>query len=232
MSVAIKSLQYWGLALLALGLTACASNNAGQPMPNDPFYAPVLPEDRREPVVPTGSLFQAQYADELYSDIKARRLGDIITVVLEEQTTASKSATTETAKESNAELAAPEIFGRPITIGGNPLSASLGGSRDFSGEADSGQSNSLNGQITVTVIKVLPNGNLIVRGEKWMKINTGDEYIRLTGMLRPEDVSADNTIPSMRVANARIEYSGTGSLAQVQEPGWLTKFFNSSWWPL
>lgn len=78
---------------------------------------------------------------------------------------------------------------------------------------------------------MLANGNLIVRGEKWMKINTGDEYIRLTGMLRPQDISSDNVVPSTRVANARIEYSGTGTLAQTNEPGWLTKFFNSSYWP-
>jgi len=217
-------------AALALLLAGCNST-PHQPMPDDPFYAPVLPEDRNEPVVPNGSLFQAQYADELYSDIKARRLGDIITVMLQEQTTASKSAATDTNKSSNAELATPQIFGRDISIQGNPLSANFGGERDFNAEGGADQSNSLSGQITVTVIKVLPNGNLIVRGEKWMKINTGDEYIRLTGMLRPEDISSDNMVPSTRVANARIEYSGTGSLAQVQEPGWLTRFFNSSYWP-
>ncbi|MEX1222012.1 MAG: flagellar basal body L-ring protein FlgH [Idiomarina sp.] len=216
---------------MVLVLVGCATPGH-RPMPDDPFYAPVLPEDRNEPIVPNGSLFQAQYADELYSDIKARRLGDIITVMLQEQTTASKSAAAETSKAANAELATPQVFGRPITVGGNPLSASFGGDRDFSGDGAADQSNSLTGQITVTVIKVLPNGNLIVRGEKWMKINTGDEYIRLTGMLRPQDISSDNMVPSTRVANARIEYSGTGSLAQVQEPGWLTRFFNSSYWPL
>lgn len=216
---------------MVLVLAGCATPGH-QPMPDDPFYAPVLPEDRNEPIVPNGSLFQAQYADALYSDIKARRLGDIITVMLQEQTTASKSAAAETSKAASAELGAPQVFGRPITINGNPLSASFSGDRDFSGDGAADQSNSLTGQITVTVIKVLPNGNLIVRGEKWMKINTGDEYIRLTGMLRPQDISADNMVPSTRVANARIEYSGTGSLAQVQEPGWLTRFFNSSYWPL
>lgn len=121
-------------------LSACMSTSTHKPMPDDPFYAPVLPEERNQPVVPNGSLFDATYADELYSDIKARRLGDIITVMLEEQTTASKSANTETAKASNAELANPEIFGRPVSIAGNPLSASFGGNRDFSGEADADQS--------------------------------------------------------------------------------------------
>ena len=217
-------------SLTAIILAGCAQT-PHKPMPNDPYYAPVLPEERAQPVVPTGSLFQDAYADNMYSDIKARRLGDIITVTLQEQTTASKTATTETSKESTAELAAPTMFGREITAGGNPLSAGINGNREFSGDGSSDQSNQLNGEITVTVIKVLPNGNLIVRGEKWMRINTGDEYIRLTGMIRPQDITAANQIPSNRVANARIEYSGTGSLAQVQEQGWLTRFFNSPVWP-
>lgn len=211
-------------------LSGCAAPGP-KPMPDDPYYAPVLPEERAQDVVPSGSLFQEQYSDSLYSDIKARRLGDIITVSLQEQTTASKTATTETAKESNAALPSPQLFGDDISINGNPLSASLGGSRDFTGDSSADQSNTLNGEITVTVIRTLANGNLIVRGEKWMRINTGDEYIRLTGMIRPQDISPENTIPSTRVANARIEYSGTGSLAQVQQQGWLTRFFNSPVWP-
>lgn len=215
-----------GLLLLA----GCAST-AHNPMPDDPYYAPVLPEERAQTVVPNGSLFEARYADSLYSDIKARRLGDIITVSLQERTTASKSANTETTKDSNAELPAPQLFGQAVTVNGNPLSASIGGTREFTGDASADQSNTLNGEITVTVIRRLANGNLIVRGEKWMRINTGDEYIRLTGMIRPQDISPDNTIPSTRVANARIEYSGTGTLAQVQEQGWLTRFFNSPIWP-
>ena len=211
-------MRYLLATLAILAVTGCASS-PHKPMPDDPYYAPVLPEERAQPVVPTGSLFQDAYADNLYSDIKARRLGDIITV------------TTETSKESTAELGAPTMFGRDITVGGNPLSAGINGTRDFNGDASSDQSNQLTGEITVTVIKVLPNGNLIVRGEKWMRINTGDEYIRLTGMIRPQDITAANQIPSTRVANARIEYSGTGSLAQVQEQGWLTRFFNSPIWP-
>lgn len=218
------------LILASLMVVGCAANQP-KPMPDDPLYAPVLPEERAQPVVPNGSLFTAQYADSLYSDIKARRLGDIITVSLQERTTASKSSSTETNKDSNTELPAPQILGRGMSINGNPLSASFGGSRSFTGEGDADQSNQLNGEITVTVIKTLANGNLIVRGEKWMRINTGDEYIRLTGMIRPQDITADNTIPSTRVANARIEYSGTGTLADVQEQGWLTRFFNSPIWP-
>ncbi|RUO79836.1 flagellar basal body L-ring protein FlgH [Idiomarina tyrosinivorans] len=218
------------LVLAVLTLAGCASRPY-QPMPDDPYYAPVVPEERPMPIRPTGSIYSDQYSDNLYSDIKARRVGDIITVQLQEQTTASKSATMETTKDSSVQLPTPTLFGRPVTVGGNPLSADFGGSRTSAGDGAADQSNSLIGDITVTVIKVLPNGNLIVRGEKWMRINTGDEFIRLTGIIRSQDVTADNVIPSTRVANARIEYSGTGALAQVQEQGWLTRFFNSPIWP-
>jgi flagellar L-ring protein precursor FlgH len=84
----------------------------------------------------------------------------------------------------------------------------------------------------VHVLKVLPNGNLMIRGEKWLTLNNGDEYIRLTGVIRPKDINSNNTILSTKVANARIQYAGTGSFADANEQGWLTKFFNSSWWPL
>ena len=121
---------------------------------------------------------------------------------------------------------------RDRTINGNTIDLGLNQTSSFTGEADADQSNSLTGSISVNVIQVLTNGNLIVRGEKWITINNGDEFIRLTGMIRPQDISADNQIKSIKVANARIQYSGTGSFADTQKMGWLARFFNSSWWPL
>ena len=79
----------------------------------------------------------------------------------------------------------------------------------------------------VSVVQVLPNGNLMVRGEKWLMLNNGNEYIRVTGVLRPEDINSDNTVSSQRIANARIQYGGTGDFSNTQERGWLAKFFNS-----
>ena len=79
---------------------------------------------------------------------------------------------------------------------------------------------------------VVINGNLLVRGEKWIMLNNGNEYIRITGLVRPEDVSSENSVSSQRVANARIHYGGTGDLANTQEQGWLTSFFNGPWWPI
>ncbi|RUO30439.1 flagellar basal body L-ring protein FlgH [Aliidiomarina soli] len=217
--------------LIALSLAACTSVPEPTPMPDDPYYAPVMPEEQIDPAVANGSLFRGQNVNGLYSDIKARNLGDIITVRLQEQTTASKSASTGTSRNTNVDLPTPTLFGRDVTVSGNPISAGINGGSEFSGDSSADQSNQLQGEITVAVIRVLPNGNLIVRGEKWLTLNNGEEYVRLTGIIRPQDVRSNNTIESNRVANARIEYSGTGSLASAQREGWLTRFFNGPIWP-
>ena len=103
------------------------------------------------------------------------------------------------------------------------LQPSAGGNVNFDQEG---------GNLTVTVTEVLPNGVLRIRGEKWLSLTNGDEYIRLTGLVRPQDITPDNTVPSQRIANARIAYGGTGDFDQANQPGWLTRFFNSEWWPL
>lgn len=224
-------LKYLGLIACAAALTACASQPQPRPMPDDPYYAPAIPEEVEPPATPNGSLFNSQ-VNGLYSDIRARDLGDIITVRLQESTQASKSASTGMSRNSNVNLPTPSVLGRDLTFRDYSLSANLQGDTNFSGDAQADQRNSLSGEITVTVIRVLPNGNLIVRGEKWLTLNNGQEYVRLTGIIRPQDVRSDNTILSNRVANARIEYSGTGSLADTQRQGWLTRFFNGPLWPL
>lgn len=212
-------------------LAGCSSTPASNPMPDDPYYAPVFPAQQEKNLIPTGSLFQTNYSNSIYSDSKARRIGDIITVMLQENTSASKSAKAEYGKENDVGLQPFYALGKNQTINGNPLDLTLGYETEFKGDSKADQSNSLSGQVSVHVIKILPNGNLIVRGEKWLTLNTGNEYVRLTGTLRPEDISSDNTIASTRVANARIEYSGTGEFANANKQGWLSKFFYSDWFP-
>lgn len=210
-------------------LSACAVNHEVEE--EDPFFAPIMPEIPAEDVVTTGSLYKTGWSNGLYSDTKARRVGDIITVLLQENTQASKTAKTETKKETDATLSPlVGLNGVAPTIGGNTLQLGLESDGQFKGDAKSNQSNSLNGQISVHVLRALPNGNLIIRGEKWLTLNTGQEFIRLTGIVRAQDISAENTIESTRVANARISYSGKGSLAEAQEAGWLANFFMSSMW--
>ncbi|AWB67951.1 flagellar basal body L-ring protein FlgH [Saccharobesus litoralis] len=220
------------LFAITYGLIGCAAMQDDKTaIPNDPFYAPIFPEQQEESVIPTGSLFQANYSSSVYSDSKARRIGDIITVMLQENTSASKSAKAEYGKENDVALSPFTALGRTATVNGNPLNLSLQYESEFKGDSKADQSNSLNGQISVHVIKILPNGNLIVRGEKWLTLNTGKEYVRMTGILRPADISSSNTVASNRVANARIEYSGTGSFADANKQGWLSKFFYSDWFP-
>lgn len=215
------------------GLLGCSSTPAFDPKPNDPFYAPIIPEVPAQKISDNGSLFLASMSNSLYSDAKARRVGDIITVVLRENTTATKSASTTMQKQSDVILEPVVGFGaQGVNIGNEVVQFDLGSVNDFEGDARANQSNNLVGNISVTVIHVLPNNNLVVRGEKWLTLNNGDEYIRLTGIVRPADVNPANEVVSTKIANARIQYSGTGSFSRAQTQGWLGKFFNSKWWPL
>ncbi|PSJ44622.1 flagellar basal body L-ring protein FlgH [Zobellella taiwanensis] len=201
------------------------------PKPDDPAYAPVIPGVQQEMLEPDGAIFQDNYANSLYSDIKALRVGDIITIDLAESTRAQKRATTQQGKDSSVNINPLNLGGQPINIGGYPVTASMSSNNEFDGQANTNQSNSLQGSITVSVAQVLANGNLAVQGEKWLMLNTGEEYVRISGIVRPQDISADNRVESTRVANARIYYGGTGDFANTQSRGWLARFFNGPWFP-
>ena len=220
------------LAVIATALvSACAATQTPQPG-DDADYQPVLAPEPVPQAQNNGGIFQAAHSQGLFEDFKARDVGDILTVVLSESTNAQKSASTSTDKESNLELGNLQAFGRGATLNGQPLfSASNSSTRDFEGSGDSSQSNQLDGEITVTVAEVLPNGNLVVQGEKWLGINQGEEYVRFRGIVRPVDVTTDNTVLSTQVANARVYYGGSGALADSNTPGWITRFFNSPIWP-
>lgn len=221
------------LVFISAFLTACASTSQPPVQANDPTFAPVVPDYPRDQIVEDGALFRPYMANSLYSDVTARRVGDIITVTLSENTNASKSAGTQTSRDTGVDLQPiTGLGGNAINLSGESIQLGVNASNDFTGDAQASQSNSLNGSISVTVVDVLPNQNLVIRGEKWLTLNHGDEYIRLTGIIRSADVSPDNEILSTRIANARIQYSGTGSFARSQEKGWLAKFFSSAWWPL
>ena len=226
MNRTIAALTFAGIAVLNAG---CAGMM--DPVPDDPKYAPALPEDTVADIVPDGSIFGIARPDNLYTDIKAHRVGDIISVELRESTRASKNASNETEKKNKNSLSALTLGGKPVRIGGYTTEAGMGSSGDFSGSAKASQSNSLTGNISVSVVKVLANGNLVVRGEKWVMLTNGNEYIRITGIVRSEDVNADNTVSSQKIADARIQYGGTGDFANTAEKGWLSKFFNSKWMP-
>jgi flagellar L-ring protein FlgH len=178
---------------------------------------------------PQAGAIYAQGTDvSLWNNVTARNVGDTLTVTLAESTEAEKNATTSTKKATDAALTGPTILGRPITANGTPiLEGSLGNSSTFAGNGAATQSNKLDGYITVTVAKRLSNGNLLVRGQKWIAINSGREFVRLQGVVRPSDIAPDNTVVSWRVADAYISYGGQGTVANATKPGWLYRFFNS-----
>lgn len=213
-----------------LGLQACSSTRL-QVQP-DPMYAPVdLRESRFQPVN-NGSIFQQGRSVRLFEDSKAFRIGDLLTISLSESTNATKSAATNTAKDDEATIGAGTILGvTPTYKGQSVLSNSLSSERAFTGSGDTAQSNSLQGEITVMVSEILPNGNLVVRGEKIIGLNQGSEFIRITGIVRPQDVSSNNDVTSGKLANARIFYGGGGVIAEANTKGWLSRFFNSPVFP-
>lgn len=198
----------------------------------DPAYSParpVLPEFKK-PV--DGAIYDVSNNLFLFEDIKARRVGDVITVILQESTNASKSASTSTKRSSSIDVPDPTVLGGVITRNGQPiLSMDANSDAEFSGEGGSSQSNSLSGNLTVTVAEVLPNGYLYVKGEKVLTLNQGSEVVRIAGIIRPNDITPQNTVLSSQIAAAEITYSGKGAIAGSNQQGWLIRFFNSRWWP-
>jgi flagellar L-ring protein precursor FlgH len=221
------------ILVIPLGIAGCA--NPLDVKPGDPDYAPVEAQAMLTSDPNDGGIYRAPGGGtrglSLFEDTRARQIGDILTITLSERTVSSKSATSEVKKESSLGLDAGTVLGRTPTYGDYTMETAVNHSRDFSGEAAADQRNNLQGSITVMVSNVLPNGVLEVRGEKWLTLNRGEEFIRLRGLVRPDDILPDNSIPSSRIADVRITYSGTGELAESSRQGWLSRFFNSEYWP-
>ena len=219
------------LAAAASLLQACAFAPREDDVMAARDFSPVAPTAAFYQTQP-GTIYNAAASFDLFMDLRARQVGDVLTVLLVERTNASKASSASAAKDSSVSTGPGTIFGRTPTHNGNPvLNTEITGSRSFDGQADASQSNRLDGSITVTVAGRLPNGNLLVRGEKLININQGEEFIRLQGIVRPVDIGPANTVPSTKVADAQISYSGRGTFADSNRPGWLSRFFNSPWFP-
>jgi flagellar L-ring protein precursor FlgH len=227
----VKHLSRLGAALAAALILAVLPGCSLRPHPDD-NYAASLPEEVPVDVAANGAIFHTGHDVPLFRNTVAHRVGDVLTITLQEQTNASKSATTTTKKTTTEAMAAPTLLGVPFTIhGNNILSNNLNDATTFDGEGSSAQSNVLTGSISVTVSKRLANGNLLVGGQKWVTINQGREFVRITGIVRPVDIQPDNTVPSTQVADAVIAYGGQGTLADANTKGWLARFFDSKWMP-
>ena len=209
-------------ALCAFATSACVSitppTSVHQPISVRPAAPP--------PALPTeGAIYSVGLGYGLFfEDRRARRVGDTLTIAIVENTNASKKSATNTGRASNNSFGVTGLAGLP---GKSFLGSTLGATSDFAfdGKGESSNNNVFTGVITVTVTDVLPNGNLLVSGEKQVGINQGSEYIRLSGIVNPIHLNAANTVQSTLVADARIEYRGSGALAENQQTGWLTRFF-------
>ena len=186
-------------------------------------YAATLAPSAPIPVADGAIFHVANGYAPLTSGARASMVGDILTITLVERTQALKSNSASTDRNGSIELTPPKT-GPLDFIKQTDLSLSGGGK--FDGKGAAAQSNQLSGEISVTVAQVYPNGNLLVRGEKLLTLNRGDEHIRISGIVRPADVGFDNRVPSTRVADAHITYSGNGEIARASSQGWLGRFFS------
>jgi len=207
-----------GLGLVVL-LSSCADEGFGRV----PGIAATLPPPPVAATTPTtGSLYNAATYAGLASDRRARRVGDLLTIHLVERTQARKSATADSSRDGKTALTLPAV--PPFSY--VPAGLTSGGStQSFKGSGTAAQDNQLSGDITVTVARVLPGGILAIAGEKRLTLNRGEEQVQLTGLVRSDDLGPDNSVPSTRVADARIRYSGSGQVADQSREGWLARFF-------
>lgn len=187
-------------------------------------YAPTYAAPAPVGVQPNGSIFQAStgYAP-LTSGARAAMVGDVITITLVERTQASKSTSQDTSRSGSIGLTPPTTG--PLSFF-KPSDVAMGGNNGFSGKGAASQSNALAGEITVTVAQVFPNGTMMVRGEKALTLNRGDEFIQISGLVRQADIGPDNRVLSTRVADAKILYTGKGEVANASKQGWLQRFFS------
>ena len=186
-------------------------------------YAPTLPAPLAAPVA-NGSIFQASlgYAP-LTSGARAAMVGDLVTIVLIESTQAQKTNSASTDRSSNIGITPPTTGVLSLFTASD---ASMGGSGTFKGQGAAEQSNQLTGAITVTIAQVFPNGTFLLRGEKHLTLNRGDEVIQISGMVRAADIDSTNSVLSTRIADAHITYTGKGEIARASTQGWLGRFFS------
>lgn len=221
------------LAVLLPLLSACGATVRGDVQPLAPISAAnfIAVPVQAVAAPSAGAIWREGPGMRLYTDRKAREVGDLVTIQLSERTQASTRANTAITKESNNSMSGT-LMGQPVTLGGRDvLDNSLANSRDFAGDGNSTQSNQITGTLTAQVVQKLPNGNLLIQGSKELTLNQGNELVQVQGIVRTADIGPDNTVASTRVADARIVFGGRGPMARANAMGWLDRFFNGAWFP-
>ncbi len=225
----LKKRIYLLIYLASAVFAGCAFNR-------EPVPEPVITEV--EEVKPTSGSIYIDGLGDCYADRRASRLGDILTVNIMEQASASQQASTQTGRQSGADVDLEDVFGLPGNLGmtnfmgaGTAFSPSLAGDykRDFKGSGSTTRKENLVATITVRVVEVRPDGNLHIQGKRMIKVNREKQLISLDGIIRPEDISPTNTIASTYIADANIQYTGRGVIGDVQGPGWLLRIMDWIW---
>jgi flagellar L-ring protein precursor FlgH len=215
--------------LSAACLTAC---NVIPPkaMTHSPQFEPVYPIQKVQTPIATGAIYVGRQSDSWFGKGRNFQVGDVITVLLNESTQAARSQVGSISRNSTNDMLTPGL-----AVLGNKLGGVMKGT-DFSktdisnkGTGTADQTASLNGSIAVAVVEVMPNGNLVLRGEKQLALTEGSEVIQVAGIIRPEDVAPNNTVQSRRLANAQIAYRGSGDLANATRAGWGTSALLKLW---
>ena len=210
---------------LSIPLAACLGGGGG-PAPGFRTVLPasaIAPAER--PEASKGSIYQASHGyAALHEGTRARKVGDLVTVVLVESVTTSKSSSANTARDGSFGIT-PPTAGPLSFLNPDALKAASQGS--FSGQGNAAQRSTLNGAVAVTIAEVRSNGTALVVGEKQMQLSQGDEWVQFAGIIRLADVDVDNRIPSSKVADAQIIYSGKGAVQRASRPGWLSRFFSA-----
>lgn len=220
--------RFLALALIT-GLGAC-SVVPPQPLAHSPGFEPVYPSARPAETAPaTGGIYVGQQSDSWFGRGRHYRVGDVITVLLNESTQAARSNNSNLSRESSND-ALPGLQTLANNTGGMLNGANTAGAKiSNKGVGAADQQASLSGSVAVSVVNILPNGNLVIRGEKQLALSEGTEVIQVAGIIRPDDIAPNNTVQSRRLAHAQIAYRGTGDLAAATRPGWGTSALMKLW---
>jgi flagellar L-ring protein precursor FlgH len=223
------------LGLLALGLSGCAT--APEPLAHSPQFAPVIPVAIDKPRMATGAIYNGRHSDNFFGRSRNYRVGDLITVMLDESTRAGREQKGSVSREAENNVVpsglVSKIMRLPDKLLGDKFDGSLNGVNlnkstiKSDGVGTAGQSASLTGAVSVTVVEVLANGNLVIAGEKQIGIRRNSEVLKFTGVVDPAQIQPGNVISSTQVADARLDYRGGGYIEEAQVKGWLSRFFDS-----
>ena len=220
------------LLLVLLGLQACSTHHdpVMSPLTPSPDFAPVYPLANEQTRPATGGIYGNRQSDAWFGRGRNYQVGDLVTVLLNESTQAARSQKTDVSKNASNTAVPSGVTSRLTTTLPMLTGIDLNASKTTStGKGTADQQASLTGSVTVTVIEILSNGNLVVRGEKKLGLSEGTEVIQVSGVIRPQDIGPNGTVQSLRLANAQISYRGSGDLAQASKPGWGTTGLMKFW---